>query len=165
MNISSRVLPCRYTVIVVLYFTVSIVWNDQWFVSLWSFLHKEHLVLPSPKLEWSIIALPECEKEWSSWPMTFHIFLPEESIEINLLIILSGLQVFPQSVFLILPLLFLGVASKLSDVGNHLGSGDDVDLSVGGRLGRSLLVVGGNIEAHLLLHHGHITHLVSRNLR
>ena len=82
-----------------------------------------------------------------------------------MVIIFSGLQVFPQLVFLDVPLLFLGIASKLSDVGNHLRPGDDVDLSVGGWLGWSLLVVGGNIEAHLLLHHGHIIQLLSRDLR
>merc|ERR1719384_1753101 len=116
------------------------------FASLLSFLHKEHFVLTTPKFEWSIKALPE------------------EGIKINLLIIFSGLQVFPQQFFLGLPLLFLGIASKLSDVGNHLRPGDDVDLSVGGGLGWSLLVVGGNIESHFLLHHGHITELFSCHL-
>ena len=76
---------------------------------------------------------------------------PEVCFGINLIKILSRLEVIDQHVPLLDPVLILCISSKSPDKSHHVRSGHNVDIRL--CLGRwdRVLMFCGNVEAHLLL--------------
>jgi len=97
------------------------------------FLDDKYFILSPPKFEGGIKALPKVR------------------LSVNLIKVISGLEVVDQQVSLLDPVLILGVSSKLSDKSHHIRPGDNVDISLRRGSWSGVLMFSRNIEAHLFL--------------